>query len=440
MKLTIKQTQCLDYLEDKETTEVLYGGAAGGGKSAVGAYFGLKTSLKYPGVRGLIGRKDKQRLKETTLTTFFDVCARQGVRPGVHYQYNDQKGRIKFMNGSTILLADLFTYPSDPEHDDLGSLELTWAFIDECNQITSKAKQVLLSRVGRYKNELYNLRSKLIMTCNPAKNWVYKDFYKPWKEKTISEDSKFIQALVTDNPHITPDYINNLRKMDPRSQARLLYGNWEYDDDPATMLDYDSIIAIFTNTFIKGTGKRYISADVARFGSDKTIIRVWDGLKVIRRIENAKQSTVTTAQVIRTLANAHQVPVHQIVIDEDGIGGGVVDMIPGCKGFVAQSSPISAAGKKENFTSLKAQCAFKLAEKVNANEIYEECNDSAVKERIVTELEQIKQKNMDRDGKLEIVSKEVIKQILGRSPDDSDTYIMRMYFEVRGPMGIKPLS
>ena len=41
MDLSIKQTLTLDYLEDKTTKEVIYGGGAGGGKSVLGVYWVL---------------------------------------------------------------------------------------------------------------------------------------------------------------------------------------------------------------------------------------------------------------------------------------------------------------------------------------------------------------------------------------------------------------
>lgn len=56
MILSVKQTIALDYLEDKTTNELFYGGAAGGGKTALGCYWQIKNRLKYPGTRGLIGR------------------------------------------------------------------------------------------------------------------------------------------------------------------------------------------------------------------------------------------------------------------------------------------------------------------------------------------------------------------------------------------------
>jgi hypothetical protein len=41
----------------------------------------------------------------------------------------------------------------------------------------------------------------MLGTCNPAKNWVYAQFYLKDK-KSLDNDKKFIQALPTDNPHL----------------------------------------------------------------------------------------------------------------------------------------------------------------------------------------------------------------------------------------------
>ena len=50
-------------------------------------------------------------------------------------------------------------------------------------------------------------------------------------------------------------------------------------------------------------------------------------------------------------------------------------------------------------------------------------------EQIIQELEQVKQHNMDKDGKKAIIPKDKVKEAIGRSPDFSDALMMRMWFE-----------
>ena len=429
MKLSVKQTQALEYLEDSTTNEILYGGAAGGGKSVLGVYWLIKSALKYPGSRWLMGRSELRTLKKTTLNSFFEVAKIQGLQANVHYRFNQQDSIIHFPNGSQILLADLFNYPSDPDFDSLGSLEITGAFIDECNQLVEKAKNIVKSRI-RYKIDEFGIKPKILMTCNPAKNWVYYDFYQPSRQGELREEKKFIQALVTDNPFISPEYIKNLRTLDVNSRERLLNGNWEYDDDPAALISYEKILDCFTNDFDSLSGNKYITCDVARYGSDKTVIGLWNGFKV--KLFNYSGLSITeTSGKIRDLARANNVPNNNIIADEDGVGGGVVDTLR-CKGFVNNSRPIEIGGKEtENFNNLKSQCYFHLADRINKDGLFIDTKDISIKQLIIQELEQVKQHNMDKDAKKQVLPKDKVKELIGRSPDFADTLMMREWFELK---------
>ena len=426
MELSIKQTIALDLLEDKTTNEVLFGGGAGGGKTALGCYWQLKQRLKYPNTRGLIGRAVLKTLKETTLVSLFQVAKMQGLTAGVHYKYNGQMSQIELFNGSVILLKDLYAYPSDPNFDELGSLEITDAFIDEANQIEDKARNIIKSRI-RYQLDENNLVPKILYTCNPAKNWTYQEFYKPQIDGSISENKRFIASLIDDNPFISKHYKQNLLTLDTVSKERLLFGNWEYSNDPSTLIDYDKILDAFSSSFVP-TGPHYITCDVARFGSDSTVIGVWDGYRVKLHQYKGK-SVVEVADIIKAFQVEHQVPSSQIVVDEDGVGGGVVDILR-CKGFVNNSSPLEnpITRQKENFDNLKSQCYYKLAEMINDSKLYINASGT-IKEKIVEELEQVKQKSVDNDGKKGIIPKDKVKALIGRSPDFSDALAMRMIFE-----------
>jgi hypothetical protein len=426
MELSIKQTIALDLLEDKTTNEILFGGGAGGGKTALGCYWQLKQRLKYPNTRGLIGRAVLKTLKETTLVSFFQIAKMQGLEANKHFKFNAQSSTIEFPNGSTILLKDLYSYPSDPNFDELGSLEITDAFIDEANQVDDKARNIIKSRI-RFQLDQNDLVPKILYTCNPAKNWTYSEFYKPQQENTISKNKRFITSLIDDNPYISKHYKENLLTLDSVSKERLLFGNWEYLDDPAQLIDYDKILDSFTNSFVP-IGDAYITCDVARFGNDSTVIGIWSGFRVRLYQFNGK-SIVEVAELIKNFALEHKVPLSNIVADEDGIGAGVVDILR-CKGFVNNSSPLvnPVTRQKENFDNLKSQCYFKLADLVNKAELYIQA-DGKQKQTIIQELEQVKQKSVDNDMKKGVIPKDKVKAAIGRSPDFSDCLAMRMFFE-----------
>lgn len=426
MNLTIKQTIALDLLEDNVTTELVFGGGAGSAKSFLGCYWVLKNCLKYKGSRYLIGRSKLKSLKETTLNSLFDVCKLQGLLPNEHFNYNQQSGVIRFFNGSEIILKDLFTYPSDPNFDSLGSLEITGAFIDECNQISEKAWLIVKSRI-RYKLDEFGIIPKILGTCNPSKNWVYSEFYKKQNDGSIEHYKRFIQALVTDNPYISQHYIDSLHTLDQASKQRLLFGNWDYDNDPSTLLSYDQIIDLFNNSHIQPDPlKKAITADIALQGSDLMVIIYWiefiaEVIKVIPKADG-KQAV----EAIESMANTYGVPKSRIVYDADGLGSYIGSYVANSKAFHNGAKALN----NENYKNLKTQCIYKFCDR--AREGYYWIKDQRYKQDIIVELEQLKRCNMDNDtGKLEVVSKDVIKSIIGHSPDFSDSLIMREFLELK---------
>jgi len=379
-----------------------------------------------------MGRAVLKTLKQTTLLTFLDIIKEWGIRD--KFKYNHLEGVITYLpNDSQIYLKDLFKYPSDPEFDSLGSTEFTGGFIDEASQITVKAKNIVMSRI-RYKLDEFGIIPKLLITSNPYKNFMYSDFYKPWKDGTLLKYRKFLPSLVTDNPYISPHYIENLKKLDKTSKERLLHGNWEYEDDPACLIAYEDILNMFTNT---GLGAdKYLTVDVARFGNDKTVIIYWEGLNAKQIYSYPRTGVDETIQYCKELASKHQIKYSNVIVVEDGVGGGVVDVMK-VTGFVNNSRPITIKslelrGSISNYANLKSQCYFYLSELIKKGEVGIKADiDATVKELIIEDLEQIKRKNPDKDGKLAVVGKEEIKENIGRSPDFGDAIMMRMYPEVK---------
>ena len=169
----------------------------------------------------------------------------------------------------------------------------------------------------------------------------------------------------------------------------------------------------------------YITADIARKGRDTTVIRLWNGLRCLKR-EELKISLVTeSAEAIRMMATKYHVAMSNTVVDEDGVGGGVVDILQ-CEGFVNNSKALNG----ENYTNLKSQASFMAAKLISEKKMYEHCRDEDIKERVIEEFEQVKQDKIDMDGKNAIISKDKVKENIGRSPDEWDSIMMRMYFEL----------
>lgn len=234
LRFSVKQARALRLLEQsQDVTELLYGGAAGGGKSWFGCMWQIHRRINYPGTRGAIGRDELKKLKRTTLKTFID-CWNGFWRfnaDGVTVKYNDQNGAIGFSNGSEIVLLDLHQYPSDPDFTSLGSLEITDAFVDEVTEVTEKAIQILSSRI-RYKLELLPIReAKMLLAGNPAHNWVKFRFIRDEEGRAVQlpPHRAYVAALLSDNPdpEFRRIYGKQLANLSHYDRRRLLEGDWD---------------------------------------------------------------------------------------------------------------------------------------------------------------------------------------------------------------------
>jgi hypothetical protein len=422
-----KQFEAWEYLHDKESVFIGYGGAAFSGKSYLLAWWIVTSALKYNDTAWGVGRKELTNLKKTTLITIFKVLNEVGLSVN-DYNYNQQNNTMTFQNGSVIFLIDTAHKPSDVMFERFGGLELTSCAIDESAETSYKAIEILSTRIGRRNNQKHGITPKILETFNPSKNHIYSRYYKPWTNNTITSEYKFVKALPSDNPSVeVAPYVERLLKTaDKITVQRLIYGNFEYDDSPNALIDYDSITDLWQNDFVE-KGKGYITADIARLGSDKAVVMVWKGLVVVEIVSVAKSKLNELQAIIEALKSKHEIPHSNIIADEDGVGGGVIDFMQ-IKGFKNGGKVL----KKENYLNLKTQCYYWLAKYVNANKIYIEAQEN--KEEIIQELEWVRSYKIDADTKLRILPKNLIKEGLGRSPDFTDTMMMRMYYEVQ-PQG-----
>jgi phage terminase large subunit len=425
INLTKKQSQAWKLLMDDTTNEVLYGGSAGAGKSWLGCLWVTTLCLQYAGIRCLIGRTVLQQLKLTTLNTLFETLQSMGLKSGEHYVYNGQSNVITFTNKSEIVLKDLQFQPSDPNFDSLGGLELSAVFVDEASQISQLAYNILKSRM-RFKLNEYNLIPKMLMTCNPGQVWLKKVFYLPYIQDTLPQNMAFVPALPLDNPHLPASYIEMLKSLPSAQRKRLLEGDWNYMDESDNLFDFDSISDSVFKLSPSSTDKKYISVDVARFGSDRSVAIVWNGLVVLECLVYNKLSTTDLSGQIRELIQKYGVHPNNVIVDSDGVGGGVADQIRGTN-FINNARPLH----EQNFSNLKSQCYVKLSELFKEGRISLNILDPTTIDELTQELLAIKLKDVDKDNKVAVQSKEEMKKVLGKSPDLSDAIMMRMYYEIK---------
>ena len=436
IELTAKQTEAIGVLTDHTTRTLVYGGGAGGGKSWLGCIWLMNMCLAYPHTRWFMAREVLKDLKRSTLTTFFKIARLYKLEK--HFRYNSHQGEINFHNGSQILLIELAYKPSDPLYQDLGSTEYTGGFIDEGGEIHFDAYEALKnSRIGRQYNDKYNIFPTILVTCNPTKNWLYHRFYKPHQNGTIDEDCRFIPSLVSDNIFIDSQVIKGLMGFKNEGQKqRLLYGNWDYEDEPEQIIRYEWLEKCFLKSeYTKG--QKYMGVDVARFGNDKSVIAKMEG-NILYAVEQwEKIDTATFADIVKGEIIAEHIDSENVGVDVVGVGAGTVDILKS-KGYnvVEIISGASAEDCDETgghqFLNLRSQMWWALRERIKKGEFLIDMPiESEQAQTIIKDLTAPKYEIV-RDKQIKAESKANIRNRLGRSPDTGDAVVYAHWMKCDG--------
>jgi len=250
-----------------------------------------------------------------------------------------------------------------------------------------------------------------------------------------------------DNPDIDRAELEKTKKeMDYETYRQEIMA--EYVDNTGALFKYDALIDVFSNSIAKGNNK-YLIVDIGDDGTDKTILSVWEGLEEVFRDEYARMNTENVIARIREMAMQYKIPYSHIAVDAIGVGAGVASssMLDGILGYKSSYSPIKTdmdivklpnvsytkdAALTSDYKNLRSQCIFTLADLVNNHKIASRVT-GIQKEVIIEELANYQDASQG-DGKRMATQKDDVKEIIGHSPDASDTWIMRMYFEVMSKM------
>jgi predicted phage terminase large subunit-like protein len=208
-KPTEKQREFLHARED----EILYGGAAGGGKSDAL----LMAALQYvlvPGYHALLIRRTymalslKGALMDRASDWLYDTDAR----------WNGTDKRWTFPTGSTLTFGYLDTVDSEKRYQ---GAEFHFIGYDELTQFREHQYLYLFSRRRGLDASKIPIRTRA--ASNPGgigHEWV--------KERFIIGDKRFIPASLYDNPYLDQaEYRAGLEKLDPVTRAQLLEGDWD---------------------------------------------------------------------------------------------------------------------------------------------------------------------------------------------------------------------
>ena len=205
IKLLPAQSEFINIPHNHKLDVAMYQGGYGSGKTWCGSALGIMLARKYAGCRGLVGAKEYELVRKTTLVSYLEHLDNMGFLYGVDYTYNKVDKIITFFNGSEILFSAL----DDPEK--YKSLNLHWVEIEEASQISDSSFKQL---IGRLRNtyigkDWVDFRYRLFGHTNPQpdKGWIWRRFVEDPKE-----NYRLIIAPTTNNIFLPEHYVESMKE------------------------------------------------------------------------------------------------------------------------------------------------------------------------------------------------------------------------------------
>ncbi|MEK9767925.1 MAG: phage terminase large subunit [Betaproteobacteria bacterium] len=236
-----------------EAQEVLFGGAAGGGKSSAL----IMAALQYVDVPGYSAILFRRTYADLALPGALMDRFRDWIMQYDDVHWNANQYTATFPSGARITFGYLNNVNDYLRYK--GS-EFQFIGMDEVTEIRESDYRYMFSRLRRpASGPLSQVPLRMRAATNPAPNWVRQRFLvEGEKNKRI-----FIPSMLTDNPGIDPDsYRAVLQELDPVERKRLEFGDW-WSTALGSMFDRTSFEVIdFT--------------EIPSFSKDTKIVRFWD--------------------------------------------------------------------------------------------------------------------------------------------------------------------
>ena len=213
--------------------EILFGGAAGGGKTKALVMDAFLRCLKHPGTTAAVFRRSYQELEDT------DIKEAQASYPEELATYNAGRHEFKLKNGSKILFrhceneADRFKY---------SGIEIQFLYFDELTSFEQVIYDFVKTRLRAKKslgvvpivrsasnpgNIGHGWVKKMFVDAGPYMSIQEQEIYSETLHKSKIIRTQYIPSLAMENPFITDDYIFELEQKPEALRRALLNGDWD---------------------------------------------------------------------------------------------------------------------------------------------------------------------------------------------------------------------
>lgn len=220
-----------------KSNEILYGGAAGGGKSYAICWDAFMRCLKYPKTNAYLFRRSYPELEQTLIKTMRDIVPEE---LGRYYSGNHE---MRFFNGSVARFCHL---SDEGTWRNYQGAQIQWLYFDELTHFSESMYNFIKTRLRAPKNLNVNpctrcasnpggpghgwVKARFVDSTDVGKRTVVQDteyLAQNGKMKKMKSICEYIPATVYDNPYIDDMYIVELQNKPSKLRDAMLYGKWE---------------------------------------------------------------------------------------------------------------------------------------------------------------------------------------------------------------------
>ena len=398
--LQLYQTQvvpCLEVFRNPAPYKISYGGRGSGKSWSFASLLSQKLTAEKHNL--LCCREIQKSLEDSSYKLLVETIERLNLKGWVI-----KKDTLENENGSRVIFRGLKDLRAGNAIKSLEGYDLAW--LEEAQAISLESLQLLLPTIRMNGSEIW--------ACyNPNTE---EDAIEMLKQR---EGAICVKCNWSDNPWFTERLAKEREadyKFNPELARHIWEGEYLAQADNAVM----SRLAVHEamEREVDSEGDYQIAVDVARYGSDSSIISMRKGLKMIDLKEYKNISLVELCGHIEVIAgNNHDMTIK---VDETGVGGGVVDILQG-RGY-RNVNGINFGSKPQDtdkFADLPSEmwCTFPISDVslLNDSGLFHELTDRRF--------------SYDHKARRQIESKDSYKaRNGGKSPDKADSVLM-LYYE-----------
>ena len=397
-------------LRPLDESNARYKGAKGGRGSGKSFYFAdklLDRFLDNPDLRWVCMREVQKSIAKSSKKLLEDRIDFHDLHD--YFEILQTEIRCKRGKGEII-----FQGLQDHTADSIKSLEgFDGAWIEESQSITQHSLDLVTPTFRKDGSELWFSWNPRLRTDAVEKLFKAK------------KNSILVHIDYKDNPYcskIIKDEAQEMYLDDPEKYNHIFLGGY-VDTTGNKLFSYRDIDRAMSRRQ-ESTGATIIGCDVARYGDDSTVLVVRSGLWVKSILQKKNLAVTEVADWAGHIADVASADA--IAVDTIGLGAGVHDILIRKGYFSIDANFGYKATEDKRYINKRAESYFKLSKAIKAGLALPE-NDALMEELLAIEYE-----FSDTNGKLKIVSKDKIKELLGRSPDLADALALSYFTDVMG--------